>query len=534
MARRRIVLWALLVPLAYAPALIARRPSGPFVAALAIASCVALGAALSLGRSRALEELARRLDPIAERLMLVGVVAFIALSTVAAVQRLARFEESPRLGLFAQCYWTQLHGLPFADSQESVDGTLVSHFGVHFSPTLLVLLPFFALWPSPIVLMVAQIVGVGLAPVPLYAMLRRRVTQGAALLFSLALLLVPVFAWSGYADFRDASFLPVLLLATAWAMDGRQWIWLGLFGLGALGMREDAGIALVALAAFALASRQGARLALILAVVGVAWHLLIPTFAMRAFRAPGLATDPRAFFAHAFGQWGPTPARALAGVLAHPAELVRALTRPEAGRYVYALLLPLLLLPPLFDWAALVALPGLAANLLAAPPVMRSTLQPYALVPLAFLALAVARAAARLAGRAPEVERPASALALGWIVLAGVLPATVWTAPGKEARAAPRRAAAALVRIVPPDARVYAPSALYPYLFNRETFDTWANAGRLAMSSTFRARYEYIVLWPAADPSGEPRDAALADALESDSLFVQRRGFAPFVVYRRR
>ncbi len=532
--RLLVVLWALLVPLAYAPWLVLGASPSLASVTLLVATAIALGAAFSLGRARALEALAARLDSIADGVLLAAVAAFVGVSTVSAVVRLARFDQSVMLGLFGQCYWTQLHGFVFANSQEAVDGTLVSHFGLHFSPTLLVLLPFFALWPSPIVLMVAQAVAVGLAPVPLYAMLRRRVPRSAALLLALSLLLIPVFAWSGFRDFHDSSFLPVLLLATAWAMDARQWIWLGLFGLGALGMREDVGLAFVALGAFALVSRQGARLALIMAAIGAAWFVLIPATAMKAFWAPGLIMDPSRFFAAMFGQWGATPARAVAGILAHPLQALRAVTQYESARYVYTLLLPLLLLPPLGDWAALVALPGLAVNLLASYRFMRSAMQPYAFVPLAFLALAAARTAARLAARAPEAERRAAALALGWIMFAGALPATVMTAPLRGSGGTPREAAAALVRIVPPAAPIYAPGALYAYLFNRETFDTWENAGRLALNPAFRARYEYIVLWPASDPPGERRDGALADSLERDSLFVQRRGFSPFVVYRRR
>ena len=161
------------------------------------------------------------------------------------------------LGLFSQSYWTQLHGYAFANSQEAIDGGVASHLGLHFSPTLLVLLPFYALWPHPALLMAGQVLAIGLAPVPLYHLLRRAARPSAALCLALSLLGLPVFAWSGFVDFRDSSFLPVLLLSTLWAMEGRRWGWLALFALATLGVREDAALTLVALAAYALAAGRG-------------------------------------------------------------------------------------------------------------------------------------------------------------------------------------------------------------------------------------------------------------------------------------
>src|SRR5262249_49775454 len=153
------------------------------------------------------------------------------------------------------------HGHVFANSQEALDGTLVSHFGLHFSPTLLVLLPFFALFPHPLTLAAGQVAATALAPVPLYHLMRRRVPPSAAMLLALAPLAIPALAWSGFVDFRDSSFLPVLWLATLWALDARRWRWFALFALLTLGVREDAGLTLAAVGVFALVTGAGARIA---------------------------------------------------------------------------------------------------------------------------------------------------------------------------------------------------------------------------------------------------------------------------------
>lgn len=527
--------WAALVPLAHLPALlVGERPSALAVLVFLAASALAIGAALTLGRSPLLERAAARLEPVAGRLLWIAIALFAVVSMFGAAARLAGFGESTMLGLFGQCYWTQLHGHVFANSQEALDGTLVSHFGLHFSPTLLVLLPFFAMWPHPLVLMAGQVLAVALVPVPLFHLLRRRVGASAALPLALAVFGLPVFASSGFVDFRDSSFLPVLLLSAVWAMDARRWGRFALFTLAALGMREDTGLTLVALGAFALASGAGLRVGAVVAGVGAAWFLLVPSHVMSRFWAPGLIMDPRHFFATMFARWGETPGAAVIGILTHPAAVARTVLDPESLRYLYGLLAPLLLLPPWGDWAALVALPGIAVSLLASFQFMRSAQQPYALVPLAFLLLATLRSAARVAQRAHAAERAATALALGMIVLAGTVPALALSWPGPGRGAPPAAAAARVVAAIPPEVPVYSVAMLYPYLFRRDTFDTWENVGTLAKQAEFRARYGAIVLWPASDAPGAPWNAALAESLEHDSNFVERPGFEPFRLFERR
>lgn len=535
MRRHGILLWALLVPAAYAPSLVLGSGAGAAaLVALAGATALALFAALALERSRLLDRLAVRLDPVAGWLLLAAVVAFVAVSVAGSLVRLAHFRESAMLGLFSQCYWTQLHGFAFANSQEAIDGSLASHLGLHFSPTLLVLLPFYALWPHPALLMAAQALAIGLAAVPLYHLLVRHARPSTALCLAVSLLGVPVFASSGFGDFRDSSLLPVLLLSTLWAIEYRRWGWLALFALATLGVREDTGLIFVALAVYALATVRNPRLSLLLAAAGIAWVVLVPKLMMGRFASPGLIMDPERFFAAMFGRWGATPGAAALGILTHPAEVIRTVLDPQSARYLYSLLLPLLLLPPWGDWAALVALPSLAVNLLSAYPFMRSATTPYALVPLTFFALSAYRLATRLAGRAPEERRAATGLALGLIVLAGVVPAAVPAGIGSPLPPPPAPAAARVVAAIPARAPIYAPLVLYPYLHQREHFDTWWNVGRLALDPEFRVRYRVIVLWPASDPPGDRRDGALADSLAADPHFVARPGFEPFQFFERR
>jgi uncharacterized membrane protein len=538
--RQRLLLWALLIPVAYAPSfLLGTRPGTPAMLAALVALAVAAAALIALHRSMALDRAAERLDRVATPLLALAVVAYVALNVMRAQAKLAAFADLNQLGLFSQSFWTLLHGHPFANTHETLDGSLGSHFGIHFSPTLLLITPVYAFFRDPIVLMAAQALALGLVPVPVYALLAPRVGRGAALVLALSVLAIPNVFWAGARDFRDANLLPVLLLGALWALDQHRRGAFLLLGLLALGVREEIGLAFVLLGLYALFAGHGLRAALGIALLGVAWFVFAVMVMMPRFWSPGLWIDPRRFFVDVLGQWGATPLAAVQHMATHPSEVARTLASGASAHYLYVLLRPLLLLPPFGDPVAIVAIPGIALNLMSRLPFMRGADQAYSMVPMTFFAASTVLLAARVSQSAPELRRRGTALALGLIVLAGVLPALALTSSQAEPPAPPAAAAAAVVRAIPAGVPVYAPVTLYPALHAREDFGCWWSVLERGREPAFRARYAWIVLWPPGDPSahdaaGVSPDQPLADSLAHDPRFVARSGFEPFIVYERR
>lgn len=531
---RPVLLWAVLIPIAYAPSFVlGARPGGGVILTLVAATLVGLGAWLFLTRTRFLDRTATALEPHAKTVLWLAILAHCAWSVGQAQARLAAFADFNQLGLFSQSTWTLLHGHPYANTHETIDGSLGSHFAIHFSPTLLIAAPFYALLPSPLVLLVLQSLALSLIPLPLFHILRHRVSATAALVLALATLAIPAFALPGPLDFRDGNLLPVLLLAVVWAAETRRTPLAFVFALLALGVREDTGLTMVAVGIYLLIRRAGVKVGFGLMALGIAWFVIVTRFVIPHYSSPGMWMDPKRFFVSVFGQWGDTPLAALQGMLTQPAALARALVNGDTVRYLYALLLPLLGLPPFGDWAMLVAVPNLAINLLSRLPFLRDVSQGYSLVPLTFLALSTTMVAVRIANGALAPRRAGTALALGLVMLAGTIPALAIGHGRPEQAAPPAAAAARVVDLIPARVPVYAPVSLYPALANREDFGCWWSTGVKGREPEFRARYAWIVLWPGSDPANEPRERALADSLATDHRFVEHRGFEPFVVYQR-
>lgn len=525
----------MLIPLTYVPLFVTNvHPSHIAQGILAGAAALAAFALLLLLKTRVLDMVAARLNPFSGRLLAIIIIAYVVVSTIIARTRLNDFRTYDQLGLFSQSYWTLLHGHAFANTGESIDGSLVSHFGIHFSPTLLLLAPFYALWPTPLTLLIGQATAVALATVPLYHLVRRDVGGLAALILALLLLTVPNFALAGIRDFHDANFLPVLLLGAFWALENRRWGWFAAMAVGALGVREEMGITICMLAAYALLRRYGLKTALGIAALGLVWMALAILVVMPRFWSPGLWIDPARFFADVLGRWGKSPAQAALAMLTHPADLGRALVNGDTIRYIYHFLTPFLLVPPLTNPTWFIGLPSLILNMLSQLPWMRSAGLYYSIAPISFAALGAVRAAARMARSAAEPRRAATGLATAILMLAGAAPWLALNFHSGEPAGPPPEPAQAVVRLIPAGVPVYGHVSLYPKLGNREYLGCWSALRWLGHSAEVRGRYSYIVLWPAADPPDLPHDGALVDSLTHDSRFSELKGYEPFIVFQRK
>ncbi len=128
------------------------------------------------------------------------------------------------LGIYNQAMHTTLFGGRFfyytADLPAGTQGSL---FAVHFSPFLFLLLPFYAAVPSPATLLVAQAVGVALAAVPLYGIVKDRLGSARwGLAVAAAYLVSPVTQGLAWYDFHPEAFLPVTVLAAFYFLGRRR------------------------------------------------------------------------------------------------------------------------------------------------------------------------------------------------------------------------------------------------------------------------------------------------------------------------
>ncbi len=227
----------------------------------------------------------------------------------------------------------------------------------HFTPLMYVLVPGYAVWPSPMFLMFCGALLVHLPAIPAY-WLARRLSGSAAVgwAFAVAWLLLPSQSRLIYASTYGFQWvyvtMPLLAALVAAGLLGRWRTSLVLAGLVLL-CRETAAAAVfgwaIYLVLFTPRRKAGVALALVsLVYAAVCITVLIPHIADGRYERLDL-----------FGELGRSPVELLTAPLTKPALFLGLLARPHTLYFILMLLVPMAMLP-LAGWrVAVAALPTL-------------------------------------------------------------------------------------------------------------------------------------------------------------------------------
>lgn len=264
------------------------------------------------------------------------------------------------LGNMVQAVWSTSDGRLLETTD--ITGRQFSRLGSHVDPVLALFAPLWWIWSSPEMLLVAQAVIVATGALPAFWLGRhwlgddRLAAAGAA-----AYLLYPALQHATLFDFHPVTLATPLLLFCIWAAEEARWAALGVYaGLAAL-TQEQVGLVIAALAVwlwFRHPDRR--RAAVILAVGAVAWVavcllVIMPAFAIQSSNA----------HIERYSKLGDGPREIATTFLTRPWDALSIVATPGRLVYLFALLVPLLLLPLASPALALVGLPQLLINLFA-------------------------------------------------------------------------------------------------------------------------------------------------------------------------
>jgi len=150
-----------------------------------------------------------------EFILLLEIVIYTFFFSLITVLRYYSFQTyAYDLGNYNQALHTTLFDGKFlyytADLLANPSGSL---FGVHFSPIFLVILPLYAIYPSPVTLLVLQSFVLSLGALPLYYLTKKELgSEKWGIVFATLYLLNPALQGVNWFDFHPEAFLPALLL----------------------------------------------------------------------------------------------------------------------------------------------------------------------------------------------------------------------------------------------------------------------------------------------------------------------------------
>ncbi len=291
--------------------------------------------------------------------LVVGVaIAFFVLCLGLTLHRYYSFYASYDQGIFNQVFWNNSHGRFFQSSLSSALSTNVVHqgefprvdyhrLGQHFTPALLVWLPIYALFPSPVTLTVLQVTLITAAGLVLYVLARQHLEPPLAALISVSYYGANAVIGPTLSNFHDICQIPLFMFSLLLAMEKRWWWLFWVLAVLILMVREDSGIILFGVGVYLILSKRYPLQGAIVCMMSFGYILALTNFIMPLFSAD----ISERFMMERFGQYaeGETAStlEILWGIISNPWRLIVELVTPFWGtlKYLLGQWLPLAFVP---------------------------------------------------------------------------------------------------------------------------------------------------------------------------------------------
>ncbi|NJO79964.1 MAG: DUF2079 domain-containing protein [Cyanobacteria bacterium RM1_2_2] len=256
-------------------------------------------------------------------------------------------------GIFNQVFWNSLHGRLFESSLSSTESSLVMQgevpdvayrrLGQHFTPALLLWLPFYAVFPSPAGLSVLQVTLITLSGLVLYGLARHHLPPQLAAWIAVSYYGATAVISPTVANFHDICQIPLYIFGLLLALEKRIFWLVIVLAVLTLAVREDSGVVLFGVGFYLAVSRRALRLGIGLGVLSFGYMLLLTNLIMPLFSAD----ISQRFMIEQFGQFVDTPEastlQVLWGILSNPVRLLVEIVTPinKTLRYLLGQWLPL-------------------------------------------------------------------------------------------------------------------------------------------------------------------------------------------------
>ncbi len=288
------------------------------------------------------------------------ILAYVAFFGIFTALRHYQFQtQAWDMGIFDQLFWNTTHGQFMQSSLEEIP----DHFGIHFSPTLLLLMPGYAVFPSPYYLLLMQTIALALGAWPLYLLARKKLSEPFPLVIAAAYLLYPPLHWVNNFDFHEIAFFIPLAIAGFYFLEEKKFIPASVFLALAAGTKEDAILVVVFFGIYSLLrawqknNKAELKIGISIILLSTLYFLLATKVIMPAFGGGLLRLDR-------YHELGATTSEIARNLITNPELPISLVFQAQKMKYISWLFLPAAFLP-FFSWPSLfLILPGILENVL--------------------------------------------------------------------------------------------------------------------------------------------------------------------------
>jgi len=294
------------------------------------------------------------------------------------------------LGNMVQAVYNTAHGHFLEITSGDVQPRQMSRLGSHVDPILALFALPWLVWPSPVMLLVAQAVIAASGAWPAYR-LGTRVTRdpSAGALLAGAYLLYPALGFLVLNEFHPVALATPLLLWAFLFMEESRWVRAGVFLALAASCKETVPLVIAFMGVY-FAIRKRSWGPLLVSVLGVAWFALAVWVVI-----PHYNGDQSAFIAR-YGDYGDGAADVVKNAVSHPGQTLADFTSAANLDYWFKLLWPFAFASLLSPLTVLVALPEYALNALSSTVFQRRIEFHYTALEIPFLYAAAVLGVMRL------------------------------------------------------------------------------------------------------------------------------------------
>lgn len=292
------------------------------------------------------------------RWLMGAAITFFLFTLIFTLHRHYTFYSSYDQGIFNQVFWNGSHGRFFQSSLSSQLSTNVVHqgevpevyyhrLGQHFTPALLLWLPLYALFPSPVTLTVLQVVLVTAGGLVLYVLARQYLEPPLAVMITVSYYCANAVLGPTLSNFHDICQIPLFMFGMLLAMEKRWWWLFWVLAVLILTVREDGGISLFSVGFYLVVSKRYPRIGLAVCTLSFGYMIILTNLIMPLFSKD----ISQRFMLERFGQYAEgseaSTLEIIWGMVSNPWRLVVELFTPFFGtiKYLLGQWLPLAFIP---------------------------------------------------------------------------------------------------------------------------------------------------------------------------------------------
>ena len=145
------------------------------------------------------------------------------------------------------------------------------HLGQHFVIDFLIWMPIYALFPSPVTLIVLQVALIAAAGIVLYFLARHYLSVPMSVMIVASYYGANGVIGPTLGNFYEHCQIPLFIFSLLLALEKQRWPLFWLFAVLTLGTREDAGISLFGIGAYLIVSRRYPRAGLALCALSFSY-----------------------------------------------------------------------------------------------------------------------------------------------------------------------------------------------------------------------------------------------------------------------